>query len=332
MQAVAIVSGISIIIPNYNGRYLLEQVLPSVFGAVKDAALPFEIIVCDDCSSDDSISFLQKEYPEIKLLTNGANKGFSPTINTGIFNAQYSHVLLLNSDVKLTPNYFNGLLRYFERSDTFGVMSKIIGWDDDKIQDGGKYPSFHGLKIKTSGNYLPVHKEEGQWLYSMYLSGANAFVDRQKLLLLGGFDELFAPFYVEDYELSLRAWRMGWKCYYDDFSVCRHKVSVSIKSNNKKRNIKAIYNRNKMYLHAIHLNSFKRFQWFVQLGFESLAYLFMLRWSWLKSLRLFTNNYSKVIASRKKLFEAAGERKLLTVKEVVNTVRDSVDKKEITRF
>lgn len=332
MQAVAIVSGISIIIPNYNGRYLLEQTLPSVFGAAKNASLPFEIIVCDDCSSDDSVSFLQKEYPEIKLLINEANKGFSPTINTGIFNAQYSHVLLLNSDVKLTPNYFNGLLRYFEKPDTFGVMSKIIGWEDDKIQDGGKYPSFHGLKIKTSGNYLPVHKEEGQWLYSMYLSGANAFVDRQKLLLLGGFDELFAPFYVEDYELSLRAWRMGWKCYYDDFSVCRHKVSVSINSSNKKKNIKVIYNRNKMYLHAIHLNSFKRFQWFVQLTFESLAYLFMLRWSWLKSLRLFTKNYSKVIASRQRLFEAAGAKKLQTVKEVVNIVRDSVDKKEITRF
>jgi len=332
MQAVAVVSGISIVIPNYNGRYLLEQILPSVFGAAKDAALPFEIIVCDDCSSDDSISFLQKEYPEVKLLINEVNKGFSPTINTGIFNAQYSHVLLLNSDVKLTPNYFNGLLRYFERADTFGVMGKIIGWDDDKIQDGGKYPSFHGLKIKTSGNYIPTHKEQGQWLYSMYLSGANAFVDRQKLLLLGGFDELFAPFYVEDFELSLRAWRMGWKCYYDDFSVCRHKLSASINPSNKKKSIRVVYNRNKMYLHAIHLNTFKRFQWFIQLGFESLAYLFMLRWSWLRSLQSFIKNYSKVIASRKRLFEAAGERKLLTVKEVVNTVRNSVDKNEITRF
>jgi GT2 family glycosyltransferase len=332
MQAVAVVSGISIVIPNYNGRYLLEQTLPSIFGAAKDAALPFEIIVCDDCSSDDSVSFLQKEYPGIRLLINEVNKGFSPTINTGIFNAQYSHVLLLNSDVKLTPNYFNGLLRYFERADTFGVMGKIIGWEDDKIQDGGKYPSFHGLKIKTSGNYIPVHKEQGQWLYSMYLSGANAFVDRQKLLLLGGFDELFAPFYVEDFELSLRAWRMGWKCYYDDFSVCRHKLSVSINSSNKKKSIQVVYNRNKMYLHAIHLNAFKRFQWFIQLGFESLAHLFMLRWGWLKSLQLFTRNYSRVIASRKKLFKAAGERKLLTVKEVVNTVRNSVDKKEITRF
>jgi GT2 family glycosyltransferase len=332
MQAVAIVSGISIIIPNYNGRSLLEQTLPSVLGAANDAKLPFEIIICDDYSSDDSITFLREQYPQIKLLINEVNKGFSPTINTGIFNARHSHVLLLNSDVKLTQNYFASLLRYFEKTDTFGVMSKIIGWEDDKIQDGGKYPSFHGLKIKTSGNYIPLHKEQEEWYYSMYLSGANAFVDREKLLVLGGFDELFAPFYVEDYELCLRAWRMGWKCYYDDVAVCRHKVSVSIKSNNKKKKIRIIYNRNKMYLHAIHLNSLKRFQWFVQLGLESAAYLFMLRWSWLKSLQLFVSNYDRVIESRKRLSRAANGKELMTVKQVVNFVRSSVDKKEINRF
>lgn len=332
MQAVAHVSGISIIIPNYNGRSLLEQTLPSVLGAANDAQLPFEIIISDDHSSDDSVAFLHEQYPQIKLLINEVNKGFSPTINKGIFHAQYSHVLLLNSDVKLTPHYFSGLLRYFEKADTFGVMSKIIGWEDDKIQDGGKYPSFHGLKIKTSGNYIPLHKERAAWYYSMYLSGANAFVDREKLLVLGGFDELFAPFYVEDYELCLRAWRMGWKCYYDDFAVCRHKVSVSIRSSHKKEKIRVVYNRNKMYLHAIHLNSLKRFQWFVQLGLESTVYLFMLRWSWLKSLRLFIGNYSQVIESRKRLFRAASGKELLTVSEVVNIVRSSVDRKEISRF
>ncbi|RYZ19218.1 MAG: glycosyltransferase, partial [Chitinophagaceae bacterium] len=318
MQDVAIVSGISIIIPNYNGRTLLQQTLPSVIGAAKDATLPFEIIICDDHSSDDSVIFLKEQYPQIKVLVNEVNKGFSPTINTGIFHAQYSHVLLLNSDVKLTPNYFNGLTRYFEKADTFGVMSKIVGWEDDKIQDGGKYPSFHGLKIKTSGNYIPLRKERDQWYYSMYLSGANAFVDRNKLLQLQGFDELFAPFYVEDFELSLRAWRMGWKCYYDDVAVCRHKLSVSIKSAHKKKNIRIVYNRNKMYLHAIHLNSFKRFQWFVQLGFESAAYLFMLRLTWLKSLQQFAGNYDRVIQSRKRLFKAANGKKLLSVKQVVN--------------
>jgi GT2 family glycosyltransferase len=332
MQEIATVSGLSIIIPNYNGRNLLPEVLPTVISAAEDARLPFEIIIADDCSTDDSVSFLKQAYPAIKVVVNDRNKGFSPTINNGIFNAQYSHLLLLNSDVKLTPGFFNGLLRYFERPDTFGVMSKIVGWEDDKVQDGGKLPSFHGVKIKTSGNYLPVKEEQDQWYYSMYLSGANALVDREKILQLGGFDELFAPFYVEDFELSLRAWRMGWKCYYDDITICRHKLSVSIKSSHKKKSIKVVYDRNKMFLHAIHLNSFKRFLWFVQLSFEGLAYLIMLRSAWLRSLRSFIANYSGVIKSRKRLAVAAKGRTLLTVKQVVNMVRSSVEKKDIIRF
>ena len=58
-------------------------------------------------------------------------------------------------------------------------------------------------------------------LYTMYLSGANAFMDKEKFMLIGKLDEIFSPFYVEDFELSLRAWRLGFTCYYDYESVCR---------------------------------------------------------------------------------------------------------------
>lgn len=332
MQDHAIVSGISVVIPNYNGRKLLQETLPTVIKAAEDTQLPFEIIIADDCSKDDSVFFIREFYPSVKLVLGERNRGFSPTINSGIFAAQYSHVLLLNNDVKLSPGYFNSLLRYFQKTDTFGVTGKIVGWDDDEVQDGGKIPSFHGLKIKTSGNYLPVRKEKDQWCYSMYLSGASAFIDRAKLMQLGGFDELFAPFYVEDFELCLRAWRMGWKCYYDDFAVCRHKLSVSIKSSHRKKSIKVVYDRNKMFLHAIHLNSFKRFQWFVQLALEGIAYLILLRVTWLKSLRSFVVNYDRVIDSRKRLQKVAAGKNLLTVKQVVTLVRASIEKIETTRF
>src|SRR5262249_46425281 len=154
-------------IPNYNGRYLLDQIISPLREALKNTTLPFEIIVSDDRSTDDSVSYLQSCHPLVRLLVNEKNLGFAPTINKGIFNAKYSHLLLLNSDVKLTPDYFSELFRYFDREDTFGVMGRIIGWDNDVIQDGGKYPYFHGLKIKTSGNYVPTEEKSNQWLYSM---------------------------------------------------------------------------------------------------------------------------------------------------------------------
>ncbi len=233
----------------------MPEILPPLYEALNASGLPFEIIVSDDNSGDESVSFLKKEFKEIKILQQDINRGFSPTINKGIFAARYFFLFLLNSDVKTAPDYFKHLFKYFDDPNTFGVMGRIIGWDDNIIQDGGKYPSFHGTKIKTSGNYVPLFPKADDRLLTMYLSGANAFVSRDKIIKLGGFDEIFAPFYVEDFELSLRAWRIGWKCMYEHNAVCRHRISSSIKTKSSKKNTKKIYYRNKMFLHALHLQN-----------------------------------------------------------------------------
>src|SRR5574337_937420 len=218
-------NGISVVIPNYNGVQLFPHTLPTVFEALSTLQMPYEVLVVDDCSPDGSADFLQKEFPDVRVISNEKNSGFVLTANRAVRSSQYDIVLLLNSDVQLTPHYFDNQLKYFDRDDTFGVMGRIIGWDDNIIQDGAKYPSFHGVKIKTSGNYLLQNEEEMKnGLYTIYLSGANALLDKKKFLEIGGLNESFAPIYVEDYELSLRAWRLGWKCYYEHSSICRHKV------------------------------------------------------------------------------------------------------------
>ncbi|MGZ8516086.1 MAG: glycosyltransferase family 2 protein [Chitinophagaceae bacterium] len=327
------ITGISVIIPNYNGELLLPQVIPTVITALSNSELPSEIIVVDDCSADKTVQVLSEKFPGVKVLQNDVNSGFSVTSNKGIMAARYDWVLLLNSDVKLEPNYFKPLLKYTENDNVFGVMGRIVGWEDDKIQDGAKYPFFHGVKIKTSGNYLLRRKAEmNKGLLSMYLSGANAFMNKKHFLAIGGFNELFSPFYVEDFELSLRAWRSGYECYYDYNAVCRHRTSATIASGNKKRNIKKIYNRNKMYLHAIHLSNAKRVLWFIQLGGESLIHLISFRWSYISAVLLFLGSYKKVIASRKKLQQITGREKILTVNEVVDKILLSLEGREITRF
>jgi len=326
-------NGISVVIPNYNGRQLLEEILPPLFIALNNTGLNYEVIITDDCSIDDSVSLLKQKYPSIIILQNEINKGFSPTINKGIFASQYSYVLLLNNDVKLSENYFASLLHYFDKKDTFGVMGRIIGWKDDNIQDAAKYPSFHLAKIKTSGNYLALQPKKDDWLYSMYLSGANAFVSRNKLLELGGFDELFAPFYVEDYELSLRAWRLGWKCYYDHFAVCRHQTSASIKSKSSKKYINTIYYRNKMYLHAIHLSGCKLALWYLQLIPETLIKIFILRFYYFNSLKIFFQNKKKINESKQKFLHLSKQKNiLLSVKQVFNSIIDSLKNRDIKIF
>lgn len=325
--------GISVIIPNFNGLLLLPQIIPALLISLKNVKTPYEIIVVDDCSTDDSVKYLRQHHNEIIVLQNDINKGFAPTMNNGIFISKYKYLLFLNSDVKLTPDYLIPLIRYFDDPDTFGVMGRITGWDDDKIQDGGKYPYFHGAKIKTSGNYVPVNPSQNSWLYSMYLSGANALVDRDKVLKLRGFDELFAPFYVEDYELSLRAWRLGWKCYYEHFAVCRHRTSTTIKRKNKKKYIEVIYNRNKMYLHAIHLSGVTKVLWYMQLMGEMLIRIFTFRFHYLKAVFLFLRNAKKVAASRNKFLALSQNMHgIKTVKEVVKVIRLSLGEVQIIRF
>ena len=329
MQAI---NGISVVIPNYNGEMLLPQILPTVFIALKNISIPSEIIVSDDCSIDRSAEIIKENFSQVKFLQSTTNNGFSITANSGIKAALYNWVLLLNSDVKLEPDYFMPLLKYAAKEKVFGVMGRIIGWDDEQIQDGAKYPFFHGVKIKTSGNYLLKNTEEmKEGIFTMYLSGANAFLNKKIFLDIGGFNEMFSPFYVEDFELSLRAWRLGYVCYFDYSAVCRHKTSSTVASSQKRKQVKKIYNRNKMFLHAIHLSAAKRKLWFVQLFAECLLHLFTLRVSFIESVYQFMCAYKKVKKSRNRLNEL-GQKKLLSVNQVADKILNAIKDKSIKKF
>jgi GT2 family glycosyltransferase len=325
------VSGISVVIPNYNGVHLFPHTLPTVEEALKNAGKPYEIIIVDDCSTDGSVNFLKQNFSRFRIIVNPKNSGFPVSANTGIFAALYDKVLLLNSDVQLTPTYFNNQFKYFDKPDTFGVMGKIVGWNDDIVQDGAKLPFFHGVKIKTSGNYLL--KDENQMrdgLYSMYLSGANSFIDRDKFILLNGFNELFSPFYVEDFELSIRAWRMGFKCYYDYNSVCKHQVSSSIKLKSRKSYVNTIYNRNKLFLHALHLEGIKKQLWFLQLLPETIINFFTFRWYYFKSLWMFFNSRHSLKVSQAKFNEVTKvARCKKSIGEVASFILDNIKGEKI---
>jgi GT2 family glycosyltransferase len=295
--------GISVVIPNFNGVHLFPQTLPPLLAALNRVGLQNEVLIVDDCSTDDSIKYLTDNYPQVNVLPGDVNKGFSPTINRGIKAAKFDLVFLLNSDVKLKEDYFVHLVPYFERSDTFGVMGQIVNWEDDRIQDGAKLPTFQGAKIKTFKNFLPSETPVQGGLYTMYLSGAETLVNREKLLQLGGFDEIFAPYYIEDYELSLRAWRLGWKCYYEHRSVCRHKTSSSIKSKSRKKHIQTIYYRNKMFLHAIHLSKLQMALYYPQIFFECLIRVASFRFHYVKSIFLFFKQRQKCKESKQRFEE-----------------------------
>ncbi|MFC4870950.1 glycosyltransferase family 2 protein [Negadavirga shengliensis] len=291
---------LSVIIPNFNGKTLLEEYLPHTLTALENAGVISEIIVVDDASTDESVSFLGKHYPTVRVIQNPVNKGFSYSCNRGIYAARHELLFFLNTDVKLTPDYFDKQWKYFEKEDTFGVMGKILEMDSKKIEVAARALNHIGFKIKT--NKLFYQEEKDGYIPTAFLSGANALIDAKKIRTLGGFDEIFSPYYSEDLDLGLRAWRVGWKCYYDHASSCYHRGSYTTKTQCKKNWVKQIYFRNRFMVHAIHLESHYLPFWFVQvLFFEVIPKLLLGQHWYLKSYISFLRQIKAINNSKQRL-------------------------------
>ncbi len=320
---------ISVIIPNYNGKHLLESYLPSVINALDFEKIDFEIIIIDDCSKDDSVSFLTINYPKIILLQNQINLGFSKTCNFGILKAQKELIFLLNSDVKLEVDYFSAQWKYFNDPKTYGVMGRIMNFDGKKIEDAARFPRFKGSKFKANAFYYSENDNEK--VYTTYLSGANSLVDRQKLLLLNGFDEIYSPFYFEDFDLGLRAWQMGWFSYYEHQSVCYHRVSASTNNMNKSNFVKITYNRNSFILQAIHLKKWKKRIWYLQLFSTTLFdHLYKGEFWILKSINQFMKMKNQIEISKKNILDL--QKKLnseQTIESIIDIITESIKTKKI---
>ncbi|MDB5012464.1 MAG: hypothetical protein JWQ25_666 [Daejeonella sp.] len=290
---------ISVVIPNYNGKHLLQKNLISVINALEKSACNFEIILVDDCSSDGSYQYIQENFPFINLLSNKKNGGFSVACNKGIFAAKHDLILLLNTDIQLPLDFIEGQLKYFDRPDTFGVMSKIVGVNGE-VQDTARHITRSGFKIKT--NKFFHLEDERFWCPTAYLSGANALIDAKKLKDIGGFNEIFSPFYCEDFELGLRAWRLGWKCYYQSQCFCVHDHSSTTKNYRTRNWVKAIFFRNRLIVHAIHLNLSERILWLLQVLLTDFLVLWIgLKFYFYKSFWMFLNSQTDIKKSRQQI-------------------------------
>jgi GT2 family glycosyltransferase len=323
---------ISVVIPSFNGKKLLEENIPFLLSSLDSENIDFELIICDDASTDDTINFLKTNYPEILILKNDENKGFSPTINLGILAATKDLVFILNNDVKMTDFYFKKQFKYFEKADTFGVMGKIIGTGGE-TQDTAKYPNYEGLKIKGSTNFEIKNAPVDFWIPTFMLSGANALIDREKIQLMGGFDEIYAPFYWEDVDLSTRAWRLGWKCYYEANSVCIHPTSTTIGKLFKKKHVSIISDRNKFIFHSLHLDKNLLSTYKMKLFFKFLGCFFIFRFSFLKSYIAYSKKKGFISESENFLRDLSlknGDVK--TLSEVKNSILNEVSDFEIVKF
>jgi GT2 family glycosyltransferase len=243
---------VSVIIPTYNGKELLMKYLPKCEHALQKSSLisDYEIIIVDDCSNDDTLTFLNKSYSHVIKLKNSSNSGFSKTINKGIRHSKMELALLLNNDIELPEDYFDKTIPFFNEQDhLFGISTEIRDIKGEKVLEGAK------IALRKHGmlHYQDcLHKENCS---TLYLCGGNALIDNQKLKELEGFNELFSPFYFEDFDLSLRAWRKGWTSLYTNQTFCKHCHSTTIFKENRKADVERVFLRNKILLNYLNNNT-----------------------------------------------------------------------------
>lgn len=316
---------ISVVIPNYNGLELLRQNLPFTFSALKTSGISdFEIIVADDGSKDDSVIFLKDHYHDILIVQNHKNLGFSGNVNSGIKIAEKDLLLILNNDVRLGDKYFTHLLPYFDKPDTFGVMGRIIAEDSDKIQDGAKYPGYSFSAIISTKNYVCNKRNS---LYSLFLSGANALTDRKKTVQLGGFNEVFNPYYSEDADLGISAWRAGYKLYYDHRAECRHPNSATIGKEPADK-VKIIARRNKYILHYLHLDGMELVFYLLKVFFKTFFRSLTLNRIYFLSIFSFFLNFRKINTVRKQYQPL----RRYSIREINDFIKKDIGNDEIEVF
>lgn len=321
---------ISVVIPNYNGRDLLEQNLPLVYNALKSSNIEnFEIIIPDDASKDDSVAFIKENYPDIILILNEKNKGFSGNINIGIYKATKNLVFILNSDIQLPSGYFIPLLSYFEREDTFGVMGGIVESSNNEVLFAARYPEYSFGKINPGKNFIS-HTTNS--LLTFFHSGATALVERTKLLELKGFDEVFDPYYYEDDDLGFRAWRLGYKLYYEHSVSCLHSKSSTINKESK-RKVQLIYKRNKFYYHYLHFDGVELWYYMIKQFSKTCLRVIIWDWEYAKAYYLFVLSLNKLEKSKSRFRELQDKKEVhISMRDMVKTIKSSLEKLDITRL
>jgi GT2 family glycosyltransferase len=205
----------AVIILNWNGIHYLRQFLPIV---CKHTDLPgTEIIVVDNGSSDDSVSFLRSTFPTVKVIEFKQNYGFAMGYCKALASIQATYYVLLNSDVEVSPGWLEPLIETMEANPVLGAcMPKLLSHDQHNYFEyagasGGfidrfGYPFCRGRILSTLEN------DNGQYndfRNIFWASGACMFIRAEAYSKAGGLDcEFFA--HMEEIDLCWRMHRLGY--------------------------------------------------------------------------------------------------------------------------
>lgn len=229
---------VSIILPNWNGEKLLNNNLNEVIRASNGA----EIIVADDASTDGSVLTLKEKFPEVIVVINRKQQGFSGNVNSGVARATGDIVVLLNTDVRPTKNFLDALLPHFDDPSVFAVGCLERSHEKEGIVERGRGLAWweKGYFIHSKGN---VTKGVTAWV-----SGGSGAYRKSMWDEIGGMDTLYNPFYWEDIDLSYTARKAGFQTLFEPKSIVDHfHEEGKIKTSYSSFDVKRIAYRNQFF-------------------------------------------------------------------------------------
>lgn len=231
---------LSVVIVNYNVKHFLEQCLISVFNATK--GISSEVFVVDNNSVDGSCTLVKEKFPQVQLIENKINHGFSVANNQAIKQATGQYILLLNPDTVVEENSFEKCISFMNSTkDAGGLSVKMIDGRGRFLPESKRslptpavaFYKIFGLsrlfpKSKRFARYHLGHLDKDKTNEIEILPGAFMFLRKETLDKTGLLDETFFM-YGEDIDLSYRITQAGYKNYYYPETTIIHYKGESTK-------------------------------------------------------------------------------------------------------
>lgn len=229
----------AVVILNWNGQKMLERFLPSVTAHTKGDA---EVIIADNGSTDDSLPFLQKHYPQLRVIRLDKNYGFAGGYNKALQQVDADYYVLLNDDVEVTPGWIEPVIAQMQQHpDTAICQPKLLMYDQRNTFEyaggAGGYIDKYGYPFCRGRMFTTLEDDHGQYdtpSQIFWASGAAMFVRSDVWRQLGGLDEDFFA-HMEEIDFCWRAQNAGYRIEYCPHSVVYHVGGGTLPKSNPRK-------------------------------------------------------------------------------------------------
>jgi GT2 family glycosyltransferase len=222
MAEIAEQNTVSIIVVNWNGLSLLKDCLESLFAQTYPDR---EVILVDNGSADDSVRFIRKEFPQVKLLELNQNRGFTGGNIAGLRIARGEFVALVNNDARAETDWVEKTMQPMRTDPRIGICaSKIIIEGTDCVDSAGDGITSAGVGFNRGHRNLRTSYSSFEPVFAACAAGC---LYRRKMIDEVGFLDNDFFLYDEDVDLSFRAQLSGWKCTYVPDAIMYHKGNAT---------------------------------------------------------------------------------------------------------